>query len=846
MMTKLLRGLMIALIIAITASAASAETLMMPKRDARMGSTLVIWGVTTQASVSGCTIDYGDATPAGNCNAFDRSFIAFNHTYTTQGTFTATLTVGAESATTQVQVFDPALLPGGAAGDNNRSLGINMSIQDGLRYLWVAQASRAANFPSVVTTNWGGGYPYADAALIVLAFENHGYKMPTNPATAPTGLYEKYLVRRGLNYTMSQLSAVTLTAQAAGSPCVAGLGVVAGDCGGLTGPGSAGYSTAVLTLPFAASGSLTRVNTEVAGATAGMTYGQILQRLVNTEAWGQSDPTCGGRGGFGYSHNGCQFDGSTVGWSILGFLDAEAAGATIPSFVRTEFQVGFNGALNNDGTFDYREDNNPATATEPNPQKAGIGLQGLYFTGVSAPFAAGSKGTNTVAYISSRWPGAYGAGDYGGWNCNPSASFNKGCGYTMFNNFKGLKLQGITTLAGVTRPAGPGAQPAGDWYADYQDYLVANQVAPTNGNNGNWNIGFSCCYSSVPIGTAIAELILSPVALVLPDELKFSTVGLSPVTNTATYGGSHTVTAKAESTGGTPVPGATVNFLILTGPNAGLTGTGTTGAAGTATFTYNGVGGVGTDTIKATIGTLSSNIVEMNWTPVSVVVNFTAANKVYDGGVAATITGCSIAGVLPADAAGVTCNFAGATATFVDPIVGNGKVVTGSGFAMAGAKAGNYLIAAINSTTANITKRDASVTANGGTKVYGSADPALTASAIGFLPADGITLSETRVAGEPIGNYATTATAAGAALGNYNVTYVGGNFSITAKAATVTANGGTKVYGSADPALTASAIGFLLADGITLSETRVAGDSVGNYATTATAVGAALGNYNVT
>ena len=95
-------------------------------------------------------------------------------------------------------------------------------------------------------------------------------------------------------------------------------------------------------------------------------------------------------------------------------------------------------------------------------------------------------------------------------------------------------------------------------------------------------------------------------------------MGLSPATNTAVEGGTHTVTAKAESTGGSPVPGATVNFTILTGPNAGLTGTGTTGATGEATFTYTDAGPDGTtgkDTIQAKIGSLESNIVEMNWTP---------------------------------------------------------------------------------------------------------------------------------------------------------------------------------------------------------------------------------------
>ena len=100
-----------------------------------------------------------------------------------------------------------------------------------------------------------------------------------------------------------------------------------------------------------------------------------------------------------------------------------------------------------------------------------------------------------------------------------------------------------------------------------------------------------------------------------------------------------------------------------------------------------------------------------------------------------------------------------------------------------------------------------------------------------------------------VGSYATTATATGAALSNYNVSFVAGAFTITKKAATVTAGSGTKVYGTAvDPALSAAtASGFTAADApaMALSSTRASGEAAGNYATTATATGAALSNYTV-
>ncbi len=631
-----LRGGLFAFVFSLLATAVSAETLLMPKRDGLAGTPIIVWGTTTLANGTAFTLDFGDASSTSG-TVGDRSYINFSHNYAAAGNYDVTLTVGAESATVKVQIFNPAAV----TADQLRGLKINMAIEDGLRYFWQAQANRAANFPANVLTDWGGDIT-ADTALIVLAFENHGYTLSGN--VAPTGVYEKYIVRRGLNRIMGSLATINLSVQAAGNPCV-GAGA---DCVGLTATSDPGYATAVAMLPFAASGALTRVNTEVAGYTANKTYGEILQRLVNAEAFGQSDANCGaGRGGFGYSHNGCQFDGSTVGWSILGFLDAEAAGAVVPAFVRTEFAFGFNNALNTDGSFDYSADGSPNSVSSPGPQKTGIGLQGLFFLSDT-----GARVNLVSTNISSWWNGGPGIGQ-NPWGCGVSSSPNKGCAYSMFNNFKGLKLNGVTTLPGVTRPAGPGTQPAGDWYADYQDWLVNNQTSPNAANGGYWGtMGFSCCNhrsNFTNLNAAIAELILSPVALVLPDEEKFGQFGLSPATNTLLELGTHTVTAKAESTGGTPVPGATVNFLILSGPNAGLTGTDTTDTNGEAHFTYTDggpLGTVGTDKIQASIGALDSNIVDMIWIPQNTPP--TATNNSYSTNEDAVLTGNAVTDA-PAD-----------------------------------------------------------------------------------------------------------------------------------------------------------------------------------------------------
>src|SRR4029077_13599294 len=78
-------------------------------------------------------------------------------------------------------------------------------------------------------------------------------------------------------------------------------------------------------------------------------------------------------------------------------------------------------------------------------------------------------------------------------------------------------------------------------------------------------------------------------------------------------GGSYTVTATAGSAGS--AAGAPVTFTVISGPNAGVTGTVIANASGVAAFTYtdrsNGVGG--TDQIQASTGALQSNVVTNTW-----------------------------------------------------------------------------------------------------------------------------------------------------------------------------------------------------------------------------------------
>ena len=129
-------GCVAALMLLVGASAASAETLLMPPRDFKMSTSEVVWGVTTQANGTAFVLDYGDGSVPSSGTVADRSYIAFNHTYAISGALTVQLCVGAgaaipacpgELATVAINVFNPALL---SAADL-RGLNVNRAIQDG-------------------------------------------------------------------------------------------------------------------------------------------------------------------------------------------------------------------------------------------------------------------------------------------------------------------------------------------------------------------------------------------------------------------------------------------------------------------------------------------------------------------------------------------------------------------------------------------------------------------------------------------------------------------------------------------------------------------------------------------
>ncbi|HCG1280036.1 TPA: filamentous hemagglutinin N-terminal domain-containing protein [Pseudomonas aeruginosa] len=153
-----------------------------------------------------------------------------------------------------------------------------------------------------------------------------------------------------------------------------------------------------------------------------------------------------------------------------------------------------------------------------------------------------------------------------------------------------------------------------------------------------------------------------------------------------------------------------------------------------------------------------------------------------------------------------------------------------------------------------ITKALLNVIADGKTKVYGDADPALTYQVSGLKNGDtaGAVLNGgglVRVSGENVGNYAIQQGGLGLVSGNYDLAYQGNNLTITKALLNVIADGKTKVYGDADPSLTYQVSGLKNGDSagsiLTGGLNRDAGENVGVYGINQGGLVLTSGNYDL-
>lgn len=272
--------------------------------------------------------------------------------------------------------------------------------------------------------------------------------------------------------------------------------------------------------------------------------------------------------------------------------------------------------------------------------------------------------------------------------------------------------------------------------------------------------------------------------------------------------------------------------------------TGTTTATATApvnTYAITPTGGIATNyTFSYVAGTLTI-------TPATLTVTASNASKAYGAVLPAlTPTYSGFAGT--DNAASLSTPATVATSATATSAIGT-YPTTASGAASA-----NYTFIYVAGTL-TVTPAVLTVTANSPTKVYGTANPALTVSYSGFVGSDNAanlttqpTATTTATTTSPVGIYSVTAS--GGASPNYTFVYVNGTLTVNKAALTITADNKNMPYGGTVPTLTATYNGFAGTDNAgslttapTLATTATSTSAPGTYPITVS--GAASGNYNI-
>jgi trimeric autotransporter adhesin len=224
-------------------------------------------------------------------------------------------------------------------------------------------------------------------------------------------------------------------------------------------------------------------------------------------------------------------------------------------------------------------------------------------------------------------------------------------------------------------------------------------------------------------------------------------------------------------------------------------------------------------TLASPTATTTANI-----TAATVTATVTASDKVYDGTTNATLTNCTLTGVVSGDT--VTC---AGTATFDTAAVGTGKTVTVNGLTLGGVAGGNYALSSPTATTtATIRPATTAATVTAANKPYdGTTSATLSSCALsGLIAGDTVTCTGTATFTSATPGAAKTVTVNGLTLGGpdagkYTLASTTATTTATITAATVTATvaAATKTYdGTTSATVTSCALtGVVGSDAVSCS-----------------------------
>ncbi len=253
----------------------------------------------------------------------------------------------------------------------------------------------------------------------------------------------------------------------------------------------------------------------------------------------------------------------------------------------------------------------------------------------------------------------------------------------------------------------------------------AATFADRNAGAGKAVTGTGLSLAGADAGNYVVNSTAATTATITPASLT-----ITAATNTKTYDG--TVSAAATPTVTGLVGGDTATNLVQTYVDRNAGSDKTLSVAGYTVNDGNGGANYAVTLVDDLTGVID---------PAALVGAILAANKTYDGTVAATITGRTLTGVV----AGDSVSYVGGTATFADRNVAPVNTVTATGLSLGGTDAGNYTVNTIATTTASIAPAALTIAATTNTKTYdGTLNAAATPTVTGLVGGDTVTgLSQT-------------------------------------------------------------------------------------------------------
>ena len=415
---------------------------------------------------------FGDGSPTtGWMNIGNPYDLSVQHTYSGNDgqLFFATLSVrnSGNASVVSTAVYPVKVLPSSDLTDPNQmDVRINMAIDRGLWYLHTAMnRSQYGDGSPGYSQNYGWWDSRQGTCAAIDAMQLHGSKISGDYHNDP------YVddVQRAIAYTLANAQTHQISMQQYGDPDVNGNGL------GITFAGDNTYVDGICGVAIGSAGAPGRLSRTGPQNIYNRPLRDIVQDVVDWFAYGQSDGTNWGRGGWWYNSNANGGDGSTNQWPILAMSAAiDNMDSTVPKFVKDNIPYFLN-YINNtnqswqNGGYGY------ADPSDTNVAKTAGGILGHYFVGDGVDNPVVQRG---LGFINRAWNG-----DFGGYNIGNS--------YAMYGVMKAMRKPepNVSRIPEIDYNTGLPTGNSFDWFytpAGQSQQGLATYLVNNQSGDGSW------------------------------------------------------------------------------------------------------------------------------------------------------------------------------------------------------------------------------------------------------------------------------------------------------------------------------------------------------------------------